>query len=83
MLHTLLSFQFSTPNDDRMSSPSADDVIKAFVSVVRDELVDGESLHIPDLGTFHVEHQPSEMREDEGRGSMVPPRDVVQFAPEE
>jgi DNA-binding protein HU-beta len=66
-----------------MGSPSADDVIKAFVRVVRDELVDGESLHVPGLGTFYVEHQSSEMRDDEEGSGMLPPRDVVRFDPEE
>ena len=67
-----------------MAAPSADDVIQAFVAIVRDELVSGESLHVPGLGTFSVEHRASEMKEmDDGPNRMLPPRDVVRFEPDE
>lgn len=66
-----------------MASPSADDVIQAFVAVVRDQLTAGESLHVPGLGTFSVEHRDSEMKETEdGPDRMLPPRDVVRFDPD-
>jgi len=67
-----------------MASPSADDVIQAFVAVVRDQLTNGDSLHVPGLGTFSVEHRASEMKESEdGPDRMLPPRDVVRFDPDE
>jgi DNA-binding protein HU-beta len=67
-----------------MGSPTADDVIQAFVQIVRDELVAGESLHVPGLGTFAVEHRPSETIDpDDGPVRMRPPRDVVTFQPDD
>jgi len=67
-----------------MSSPSAEDVIEAFVTVVRDRLERGESVTVPGLGTFSVEHRPSEQRErSDGSTYMAPPRNVVVFDPDE
>jgi nucleoid DNA-binding protein len=66
-----------------MSSPSAEDVIDAFVDVVRDQLEKGEAVEVPSLGTFVVEHHPSEMREDDGNRRLLPPRNVVVFDPEQ
>jgi nucleoid DNA-binding protein len=67
-----------------MSTPSAQETIKAFVTVLRRELEQGESVAVPGLGTFSVEHRPSHRREiPDGEDEMVPPRDVVQFTPEQ
>jgi len=67
-----------------MNPPSAEDVIEAFARVVRTELVDGESIRVPGLGTFLVEHRPSEMKDlEDDAPRMVPPRDVVQFTPDD
>lgn len=67
-----------------MKSPSAEEVIEAFTRVVRDQLKQGNSVEVPQLGTFDVEHQPSQMKEDEtGETYMAPPRDVVTFEPEQ
>lgn len=66
-----------------MSSPTAEDVIDAFIDVVRDQLEAGESVEVPTLGTFSVEHQPSEVTGEGGRRSLTPPRNVVTFAPED
>lgn len=66
-----------------MSTPTAKDTIRAFVRVVRRKLENGETVEVPGLGTFSVEHHPSERKENpEGEDYMVPPRDVVQFDPE-
>ena len=65
-----------------MSSPSAEDVIDAFVDVIRDQLEEGNAVEVSSLGTFAVEHRPSEPTEDEGR-RLTPPRTVVVFDPEQ
>lgn len=63
-----------------MPSPSAHDVIHAFARVIRKQLADGQSVEVPDLGTFRVEHQSSEIEEHEdGETSLSPPQDVVEF----
>lgn len=67
-----------------MKSPSAEEVIEAFTRVVRDQLQQGNSVEIPQLGTFDVEHHPSQMKEDDtGETYMAPPRDVVTFEPDQ
>lgn len=66
-----------------MNSPSAEDVIEAFAQVVREQLEQGNSIEVPELGTFEVEHRPSQMKEDEsGESYMAPPRDEITFQPE-
>ncbi|PSQ66986.1 MAG: hypothetical protein BRD25_01775, partial [Bacteroidetes bacterium QH_1_61_8] len=65
-----------------MSTPSAKDVINAFSRVMREKLENGETVEVPGLGTFSVEHRPSRMTEDaDGESYMAPPRDVVTFDP--
>jgi len=66
-----------------MSSPSAEDVIDAFVDVIRDQLEEGNAVEVSSLGTFAVEHRPSEPTEDEGPRRLAPPRNVVVFDPEQ
>lgn len=67
-----------------MKSPSAEEVIEAFSRVVREQLKQGNAVAVPQLGTFDVEHRPSQMKEDEtGETYMAPPRDVVTFEPEQ
>jgi DNA-binding protein HU-beta len=65
-----------------MSKPSARNVIRAFADIVREHLENGQDVHVPGLGTFVVEHQPSMMREQEGNSFIEPPRDVITFTPE-
>jgi len=67
-----------------MSSPSPKKVIKAFSQIMREKLENGETVKVPGLGTFSVEHQPSQMKENPDGGSyMAPPRNVVSFDPEQ
>lgn len=67
-----------------MSKPSAKDVIRAFVRVMREKLENGETVEVPGLGTFSIEHRPSKMKDDpDGENYMDPPRDVVTFDPEQ
>jgi nucleoid DNA-binding protein len=77
------SFLFSHPPFE-MSTPSAQETIEAFVRVLRQRLEQRESVDVPGLGTFSVEHRPSHRREmPDGEDEMVPPRDVVAFTPEQ
>ena len=65
-----------------MASPTPQQVLETMARLVRDKLVEGDSAHVPHLGTFSVERRPSHMEtDDEGRSVMVPPRDVIQFDP--
>lgn len=67
-----------------MSTPSAKETIEAFVRVVRQKLEHGETIEVPGLGTFMVEHQPSTLKENpDGENYMDPPKDVVHFEPEQ
>lgn len=66
-----------------MSSPSAEEVIDAFIEVLREQLEKGESVEVPSLGTFAVEHRPSTVEQEDGNRRLVPPRNVVVFEPEQ
>lgn len=66
-----------------MSSPSAEEVIDAFVDIVRDQLENGTDVKVSSLGTFVVEHRPSEVTEGDGTRRLAPPRNVVVFEPEQ
>lgn len=67
-----------------MSTPSAKDVIRAFAQIMREKLENGETVTVPGLGTFSIEHRPSQKKEDaDGEIYMAPPRDVVTFDPAE
>ena len=66
-----------------MSSPSAEEVIDAFIDVLREQLEEGESVEVPSLGTFSVEHRPSQVEAEDDQHHLAPPRDEVVFAPEQ
>lgn len=67
-----------------MSTPTAKETISAFVRVVRDKLENGETVEVPGLGTFSVDHIPSQTKEGpDGNTYMAPPRDVVRFDAEQ
>lgn len=66
-----------------MESPSADEVIDAFTEVVQTQLEAGNAVEVPTLGTFSVEHRPSEVRTEDDVRRLVPPRNVVVFDPEQ
>ncbi len=66
-----------------MDSPTANNVIHAFARIVRRRLVNGESVSVPELGTFAVEHESSTLEmSDEHGPTLSPPRDVIRFRPE-
>jgi nucleoid DNA-binding protein len=67
-----------------MGTPSAKDVIHAFSRVMRKKLENGETVEVPGLGTFSIEHRSSQMKENaDGDSYMAPPRDVVTFEPDD
>lgn len=66
-----------------MPDVTSEALTRALVDHLREVLVDGEDVFVPGLGTFHVHHEMSRVREHpDGRIEMQPPRDVVAFAPE-
>jgi nucleoid DNA-binding protein len=67
-----------------MSTPSAQEVIDAFARIMRKKLENGDTVEVPGLGTFSIEHEPSQMKENaDGESYMAPPRDVVAFDPDQ
>lgn len=66
-----------------MSSPTTEEVIDAFTEILREQLEEGETVEVPSLGTFSVEHRPSKLEESEGDRQLVPPRNVVVFESEQ
>ncbi len=66
-----------------MESPSAEDVIDAFTEVLEDQLGAGNTIEVPSLGTFSVEHRPSEVEKDDGIRRLAPPRNEVTFTPDQ
>lgn len=65
-----------------MGSPSDQEVIEAFVEVVRNQLKEGRTVEVPGLGTFEVEHRSSQRQQGDG-AALEPPRDIVSFEPEQ
>lgn len=61
-----------------MSDPSPEELVDAVASLIRDQLEQGASVDLPTLGTFSVEHHPSDLAED---GSRPPPRNAITFIP--
>lgn len=58
-------------------------VAAALAEIIRDLLAQGEPVHVPGLGTFQVEHLPSQLEEKpDGEFIIKPPRDTVAFSPE-
>lgn len=58
-------------------------VLEALGRLVREALVRGETVELPGLGTFRVEHQPSRTDQlPDGSIALRPPSDNVVFVPE-
>lgn len=65
-----------------METPSREDVATALAKVVRRQLVRGESVELPELGTLDVRHERSAVEEqDDGETILQPPKDHVIFTP--
>lgn len=55
----------------------------ALAEVIQQALARGEAVHVPELGTFHVEHRPSAPAEQpDGTVLMQPPRNEIVFTPD-
>ncbi|MFO8100132.1 MAG: HU family DNA-binding protein [Salinibacter sp.] len=63
-----------------MPSPTPEELVRAVSEAIRDQLARGESVEMPALGTFSVEHRPSERTE---AATRTPPRTVVTFHPDD
>ncbi len=66
-----------------MAAPALEDVAQALAELVQEVLMRGESVYVPGIGTFSVEHHGSTTEQlPDGRLVLHPPRDVVCFTPE-
>ncbi|WP_456427941.1 HU family DNA-binding protein [Rhodocaloribacter sp.] len=67
-----------------MAQISTEQVANALADIVRDGVLGGRAVVVPGLGSFHLEHFPSRLGEDEnGRSVVLPPRDTVVFEAEQ
>lgn len=57
-------------------------VLRAFADAIRDGLLSGQAVHVTGLGTFRREHEPSRFDDSVIPPRLLPPREVVHFAPE-
>ncbi|MEM6782587.1 MAG: hypothetical protein AAF624_02505 [Bacteroidota bacterium] len=57
-------------------------VLRAFADAIRDGLLTGQAVHVTGLGTFRREHEPSRFDDSVIPPRLLPPREVVHFAPE-
>ena len=65
-----------------MAKITRDQAVAALVEVVRETLVRGEDVHLPELGTFRVEYRPSEAEAlPTGEVVMRPPCNKIVFSP--
>ncbi len=63
-----------------MPTLDTDQVLAALAQVIETKLVQGEAADVPGLGTFSIEHQPSQLEElPNGEFSIKPPSDTVIF----
>ena len=66
-----------------METPTPEQIAQALGELVQDALMRGESVHVPGLGTFYVDHRGSTTeRLPDGRVVLHPPRDLPAFTPE-
>ena len=65
-----------------MNRSKTDRLPQALSNILREVLTQDEQLHLPELGTFQVEHHLSEVKElENGRIVMTPPQDAIVFIP--
>lgn len=68
-------------SDTNENAPDLHMVADALAACVREELEPDKPVEVPGLGTFHIEHRSSQIREQQGNRSITPPREVVVFEP--
>jgi len=67
-----------------VEQPDSDALLRAFAAILRQRLMHRESVEIPGLGTFDVQHEASRVRQgDDGGRALLPPRDLLTFEPDE
>ena len=65
-----------------MAKITRDQAVAALVEIIRERLMQGEDVHLPELGTFRVEYRPSQTEElSTGDVVMRPPRNEIVFSP--
>lgn len=64
-----------------MPAISRDQVVAALAETLRDRLSTRESVEVPGLGTFSIEHKPSAIKEIDGETILTPPEDHLTFTP--
>ncbi|MEM8598856.1 MAG: hypothetical protein AAGF99_02950 [Bacteroidota bacterium] len=57
-------------------------VLRAFATAIREGLTNDHTVHVAGLGTFRREHEPSRFDDSVLPPRLLPPREVVHFAPE-
>ncbi|MEL6610585.1 MAG: hypothetical protein AAFQ53_00705 [Bacteroidota bacterium] len=57
-------------------------VLRAFADTIRVGLLNDHTVHVAGLGTFRREHEPSRFDDTVLPPRLLPPREVVHFAPE-
>jgi nucleoid DNA-binding protein len=66
-----------------MAKTSRDQAVTALVDILREILVEGDEAHFPDLGTFHIEQQKSQVETlPTGETVLRPPCHAVVFTPD-
>ncbi|MEX0599341.1 MAG: HU family DNA-binding protein [Rhodothermales bacterium] len=67
-----------------MPTPPRDQIESVLADIVRESLTASESVAVPGLGTFAVEHKTSSrVRSEQGELTFIPPRDEIVFTPEQ
>lgn len=59
-------------------------ILKAFWTTFKDAVLAGDEVQIPGMGTFEVRHLNSlkEIDEKTGESILTPPKDMLEFTPE-
>ncbi len=65
-----------------MASITQEQVAAALAEIIQQELAHGEPVDLPGFGSFHIEHNPSQLEEKEDGDFVIkPPQDTVVFTP--
>lgn len=67
-----------------MPTPPRDQIESVLADIVKESLTDRKPVRVPGLGTFDVRHRTSSrIRSESGELKFVPPRDEIEFTPEQ
>jgi hypothetical protein len=59
-----------------------DDVLRAFADAIRDGLIRDRTVVVAGLGAFRREHDPSRFDDSVVPPRLLPPREIILFAPD-